>query len=69
MGVVLKFDRSRVLERGGLDLSEMPDAEIVILPTVRIERHAVDLSHRVADADHGASFPARRRGDGEPARG
>jgi hypothetical protein len=63
MGTVLPFRTVARARLGGSEDANRP-CEIVIFPGVRIERHDLDLSHRVRDAaGHGGygGYDAKRR--------
>lgn len=50
MGTVVRFDASLRRDRRGSAREAGATGEIVIFPGVRIERHHVDLGHRLLDS-------------------
>ncbi len=50
MGTVLQFRPSAKTALSGRDAFDARDCEVIIFPGVRIERHDLDLAHRVRDS-------------------
>lgn len=62
MGTVLRFRPSVRPPAAGRAPGQEPVCEVVIFPGVRIERHDVDLSHRLRDSAGRHDFDGIGRG-------
>ena len=65
MGTLLQLSASR-RKASPQPSGEAPDCEIVIFPGVRIERHDLDLSHRVRNAADGDGYDGFGGSNGRP---
>jgi hypothetical protein len=65
MGTLLQLSASR-RKASSQPRGDRQDCEIVIFPGVRIERHDLDLSHRVRKAVDGEDFSGAGVSPGRP---